>query len=48
MTATQVTVDGVAHGGKDLRAGRCASQNIIPSTTGTVPSNLLYARCFDS
>jgi glyceraldehyde 3-phosphate dehydrogenase len=34
MTATQVTVDGQAIGGKDWRAGRAASGNIIPSTTG--------------
>jgi glyceraldehyde 3-phosphate dehydrogenase len=32
MTATQPTVDGPSH--KDLRGGRSASQNIIPSTTG--------------
>merc|ERR1712066_454125 len=29
MTATQLTVDGPSRGGKD-----CASQNIIPSSTG--------------
>ena len=34
MTATQVTVDGLAVGGKDWRAGRAASGNIIPSSTG--------------
>jgi len=34
MTANQLTVDGPSRGGKDWRAGRCASQNIIPSTTG--------------
>ncbi len=34
MTATQVTVDGLAIGGKDWRAGRAASGNIVPSTTG--------------
>jgi len=34
MTATQLTVDGPSRGGKDWRAGRCASVNIIPSTTG--------------
>jgi glyceraldehyde 3-phosphate dehydrogenase len=33
-TATQLTVDGPAKGGKDWRAGRAASGNIIPSTTG--------------
>ena len=33
-TATQLTVDGPAKGGKDWRAGRAASANIIPSTTG--------------
>merc|ERR1712039_1033705 len=31
-TATQKTVDGPS--GKDWRGGRCASQNIIPSSTG--------------
>eukprot|EP00457_Paulinella_chromatophora_P004933 gb/GEZN01004946.1/.p1 GENE.gb/GEZN01004946.1/~~gb/GEZN01004946.1/.p1 ORF type:complete len:340 (-),score=71.73 gb/GEZN01004946.1/:434-1453(-) len=34
MTANQLTVDGPAKGGKDWRAGRTASTNIIPSTTG--------------
>merc|ERR1711976_434109 len=34
MTATQLTVDGPSRGGKDWRAGRCASQNIIPASTG--------------
>ena len=34
MTINQMTVDGPAKGGKDWRAGRCASINIIPSTTG--------------
>lgn len=34
MTANQLTVDGPAKGGKDWRAGRCASANIIPSSTG--------------
>lgn len=34
MTANQLTVDGPAKGGKDWRAGRAASQNIIPSSTG--------------
>lgn len=33
-TATQLTVDGPSKGGKDWRAGRAASANIIPSTTG--------------
>lgn len=33
-TATQLTVDGSSKGGKDWRAGRAASTNIIPSTTG--------------
>lgn len=33
-TATQLVVDGPAHGGKDWRAGRAASTNIIPSSTG--------------
>merc|ERR1711862_708846 len=34
MPATQLTVDGPSRGGKDWRGGRCASQNIIPSSTG--------------
>merc|ERR1712094_11347 len=34
MTATQLTVDGPSRGGKNSRRGRCASQNIIPSSTG--------------
>merc|ERR1712139_320269 len=34
MTATQLTVDGPSRGGKDWRGGRCASQNIIPSSPG--------------
>jgi glyceraldehyde 3-phosphate dehydrogenase len=34
MTATQLTVDGPCRGGKDWRGGRCASENIIPSSTG--------------
>merc|ERR1712107_105102 len=34
MTATQLTVDGPSRGGKDWRGGRCASQNIIPSSKG--------------
>merc|ERR1719161_1295312 len=34
MTANQLTVDGPSRGGKDWRAGRCASGNIIPSSTG--------------
>merc|ERR1712019_193786 len=34
MTATQLTVDGPSRGGKDWRGGRCASQNIISSSTG--------------
>jgi glyceraldehyde 3-phosphate dehydrogenase len=33
-TANQLTVDGPSKGGKDWRAGRAASTNIIPSTTG--------------
>lgn len=34
VTATQLTVDGPSKGGKDWRAGRAASMNLIPSTTG--------------
>jgi glyceraldehyde 3-phosphate dehydrogenase len=34
VTATQLTVDGPSRGGKDWRAGRAASANLIPSTTG--------------
>jgi glyceraldehyde 3-phosphate dehydrogenase len=34
MTATQLVVDGPSRGGKDWRGGRCASSNIIPSSTG--------------
>lgn len=34
VTATQLTVDGSSKGGKDWRAGRAASGNIIPSSTG--------------
>lgn len=34
LTATQICVDGPAIGGKDWRAGRAASANLIPSTTG--------------
>lgn len=34
MTATQNVVDSKSLGGKDWRAGRAASSNIIPSTTG--------------
>eukprot|EP00826_Nyctotherus_ovalis_P005326 TRINITY_DN111_c0_g1_i2.p1 TRINITY_DN111_c0_g1~~TRINITY_DN111_c0_g1_i2.p1 ORF type:complete len:344 (+),score=127.39 TRINITY_DN111_c0_g1_i2:199-1230(+) len=34
MTATQLTVDGPSRGGKDWRAGRAASMNLIPSSTG--------------
>lgn len=33
-TATQLTVDGPAKGGKDWRGGRAAAANIIPSSTG--------------
>jgi glyceraldehyde 3-phosphate dehydrogenase len=29
-----LTVDGPSKGGKDWRAGRCASANIIPASTG--------------
>jgi len=34
MTANQLTVDGPSRGGKDWRAGRAASDNIIPASTG--------------
>merc|ERR1739838_1081623 len=34
MTANQLTVDGPSKGGRDWRAGRCGSQNIIPASTG--------------
>merc|ERR1711972_1164911 len=34
MTTTQLVVDGPSRGGKDWRGGRCASANIIPSSTG--------------
>jgi glyceraldehyde 3-phosphate dehydrogenase len=33
-TATQLVVDGPSKGGKDWRAGRAASVNVIPSSTG--------------
>lgn len=33
-TANQLVVDGPSKGGKDWRAGRCASANIIPASTG--------------
>ena len=33
-TATQQVVDSLSKGGKDWRAGRAASVNIIPSSTG--------------
>lgn len=33
-TATQLVVDGPSKGGKDWRAGRASSANIIPSSTG--------------
>jgi len=33
-TATQLTVDGPSKGGKNWRAGRAASANVIPSSTG--------------
>jgi len=34
ITINQLPVDGSSKGGKDWRAGRAASTNIIPSTTG--------------
>jgi len=33
-TQNQLVVDGPSKGGKDWRAGRAASVNVIPSTTG--------------
>lgn len=33
-TSNQLTVDGAPRGGKDMRAGRSASANIIPASTG--------------
>jgi glyceraldehyde 3-phosphate dehydrogenase len=33
-TVTQLTVDGPSKGGKDWRAGRASSVNVIPSSTG--------------
>ena len=33
-TANQLTVDGSARGGKDMRAGRSASVNVVPASTG--------------
>lgn len=34
MTINQLAVDGPSRGGKDWRAGRCASANIVPASTG--------------
>ena len=34
LTKNQLTVDGASRGGKDWRAGRCGSENIIPASTG--------------
>jgi len=34
ITANQLSVDGPSRGGKDWRAGRCASTNVIPASTG--------------
>jgi len=45
MTATQLTVDGPSRGGKDWRGGRCASQNIIPSSTGAAKA---VGKCYPS
>jgi len=46
MTATQLTVDGPSRGGKDWRGGRCASQNIIPSSTGAAKAvGKCYPKC---
>jgi glyceraldehyde 3-phosphate dehydrogenase len=36
MTANQLVVDGPSKGGKDWRAGRAGSVNIIPASTGAV------------
>lgn len=50
MTATQMVVDGTSK--KDWRGGRCASSNIIPSSTGAakavtkVSRHLTYTRGF--
>lgn len=33
-TSNQLVVDGPSKGGKDWRAGRCVSNNIIPASTG--------------
>merc|ERR1712118_331626 len=43
MTANQLTVDGPSRGGKDWRAGRCASENIIPASTGAAKA---VGKCF--
>merc|ERR1719161_3182428 len=43
MTANQLTVDGPSRGGKDWRAGRCASGNIIPASTGAAKA---VGKCF--
>ena len=34
ITSNQLTVDGIARGGKDMRAGRSSFINIVPSSTG--------------
>ena len=34
VTSSQITLDNRSKGGKDWRAGRAASMNIIPSSTG--------------
>jgi glyceraldehyde 3-phosphate dehydrogenase len=34
VTINQLAVDGPSKGGKDWRAGRCASANIVPAATG--------------
>lgn len=45
-TATQLTVDGPSRGGKDWRGGRCASENIIPSSTGAAKAvGVCYPPC---
>lgn len=44
MTATQMVVDGTSK--KDWRGGRCASSNIIPSSTGAAKAVTKVRVCF--